>query len=148
MDFTFGSRNPLLSEMALAPFSSSPAAGAQRFPGGYFTFTSLVQTAEIWWYAAVEWAAARCRIGLEANRRFCIYGKQEKSERAIRHLLWNKSQIRLFFNTLMGSTSFNAFAKPSFFTASPDLREQFKSSGVSITRDTLVNLQIFTKADI
>lgn len=57
--------------------------------------------AEIRWYAAVEWAAARYRIGLGANRRFCICGKQEKSERAIRHLLWNKNQVHIFFNTAL-----------------------------------------------
>lgn len=34
MDFTSDSRRTLLPQMALAPFSSCPAAWAQGFPGG------------------------------------------------------------------------------------------------------------------
>lgn len=69
MDFTFDSRKPLPSQNALALFSSSsPLLLGLRCFQDVFTPPSLVQKAEIWWY--VEGAAARYRIGLEANRSF------------------------------------------------------------------------------
>lgn len=48
----------------------------------------------------------------------------------------------------MGSAPFNVFAKPRFFTATPDLSEKLESSDISITGDTLINLQLFTEADM